>query len=517
VPVETPGQLLRTRREVLTAGIAGAFGLALAACSGKTTKVAASIPPAGSDLGAVEHVVFLMHENRSFDHYFGTYPGVRGFADPTALPGVFSQAWNGSADGYDATSLLPFHLDTLTGNADCTFDLSHDWNAQHFCWNNGAMDKWVTTHTSPQFEGSGQGVLTMGYYTRADIPYWHALADAFTICDNYHCSVLGPTHPNRLHALSGTLDPAGDAGGPVLVTYSDSARLGSAHWQTMPEVLEAKGISWKVYNPPGAAFQPSSPISLAISDNILLYFHRHVSDPSSPLYKRAFAPIFPADFRRDVMNDELPAVSWVTPPVGYDEHPPAPPAAGEWFANQVLSALVANPKVWAKTVLFIMYDENDGFFDHVPPPVPPPATAGEYVTAPHPPPPEAGIAGPIGFGFRVPMLVVSPFSRGGNVCSEVFDHTSQLLFLEQRFGVRAPNISAWRRHTAGDLTGTLQVSHRDITVPPLPPTDARSAAVLQQCSQGQLIELDTTNPPPFALPQPQMMPVPEQGTRTKVG
>jgi len=508
--------VLRTRREILVAGMSGAFGLALAACGQATTKAAVSVPPAGSDLGAVEHVVFLMNENRSFDHYYGTYPGVRGFGDPTALPGVFAQSWDGAAAGYAATSLLPFHLDTATTDAECTFDLSHEWNAQHMSWNQGQMDQFVSTHTSPRFEGPHNGVLTMGYYTRRDLGFWYALADAFTICDNYHCSVMGPTHPNRLYALSGMLDPAGDEGGPIIVTNSDPSFIGSSHWRTMPEELESKGVSWKFYNPPEPAYQPSSPLSMAISDNIMLYFARHTSDPSSVLYQKAFGPTFPKDFRRDVANDELPSVSWVIPPIGYDEHPPAPPAAGQWFTSQVLGALVSNPKVWAKTVLFIMYDENDGFFDHVPPPVAAPDTTGEFLSARRPPHAEFGIAGPIGFGFRVPMLVVSPFSRGGYVCSDVFDHTAQLRFLEERFGVRAPNLSSWRRQTSGDLTATLQLGQVDLSVPKLPATNARSTTVRTECTQSQLFELDVTDPAPYPVPTTQALPVQEPGTARRV-
>jgi len=201
---------LRTRREVLVAGMAGAFSLALAACGGETARKAAGVAPAGSDLGAVEHVIFLMHENRSFDHYFGSYKGVRGFDDhPAASPGVFAQSWPGGS----ASTLLPFHLDTADSNAECTFDLSHEWSAQHMSWNEGQMDRFVTTHTLPRWEGPQNGVLTMGYYTRSDLAFWYALADAFTIADGYHCSVMGPTHPNRLHALLGLWIPrAGRAG-----------------------------------------------------------------------------------------------------------------------------------------------------------------------------------------------------------------------------------------------------------------------------------------------------------------
>ena len=106
---------LRTRREVLVAGMAGAFSMALAACGGETARKAAGVAPAGSDLGAVEHVIFLMNENRSFDHYFGSYKGVRGFDDAAARSqGLFSQAWPGGA----APQLLPFHLDTATTDAE---------------------------------------------------------------------------------------------------------------------------------------------------------------------------------------------------------------------------------------------------------------------------------------------------------------------------------------------------------------------------------------------------------------
>ncbi len=507
---------LRTRRDVLIGGVAGAFSLALASCGASTIKKATSVKPVSKDLGAVEHVVFLMNENRSFDHYFGSYRGVRGFDDKTSIPGVFSQAWPvGGTKAHDST-LLPFHLDTASSNAECTFDLSHTWKAQHLCWNEGAMDSFVRTHTSAQFEGPENGVLTMGYYKRADLGFWYALADAFTICDNYHCSVMAPTHPNRLHALSGTLDPDGLAGGPVLVTNDQSKFIGSASWRTMPEELESKGVSWKVYNAPGDIYKPSNPISIAVSDNILLYFSQHVSDPSSPLYRNAFAPVFPNDFRSDVANGTLPSVSWIMPPIGYDEHPPSPPAAGMWFANQVLDILTSNRDVWSKTVLFITYDENDGFFDHVAPPVPPAGTAGEYITVDPLPAAASSIAGPIGLGFRVPMLVVSPFSRGGYVCSDVFDHTSQMRFLETRFGVRAPNISSWRRNTCGDLTAALVPSRADTTVPKFPATNARGPVVTRECTSGQLLELDVSNPTPYPVPSRQQMPSQEPGVARQV-
>jgi len=439
-----------TRRQLLAAGVGGGAAALMGNSGRALARTAASIAPAGHDLGAVEHVVFLTMENRSFDHYFGSMSGVKGFDDINNRA-AFSQPWPG---GRDAT-LLPYHLDSTHPGGECIEDLSHTWPAQHSSWNGGLMDQFVATHLESQVNGPG-GVFTMGYHTRQDLTFHYPLADAFTVCDNYFCSVLGPTHPNRLFALSGTNDPDGVAGGPVLTTNVSRNAIFSASWPTMPEALSNAGVSWKVYNPTGPAYRPSDPSALLLSDNILLYFKQYANKASS-LYQNAFLPTIP-HFAQDVRKGTLPNVSWIIPRVGYDEHPPSASLIGEWFTHQIISALTANPAVWARTVLFITFDENDGLFDHVPPPTPPPGTPGEYVTV-NPLPVEAGgFSGPVGLGVRVPMLVVSPFSRGGFVCSDTFDHTSMLRFLETRFGVTVPNVSAWRRGVTGDLTATVQAA-----------------------------------------------------------
>jgi phospholipase C len=350
----------------------------------------------------------------------------------------------------------------------------------------------------------------MGYYRRQDLPFYYALADAFTLCDNYHCSVLGPTHPNRLMSLSGTMDPAGHAGGPVLTTTElNPAVVGSVHWDTMPEVLEDAGVSWKVYNPEGPEYTEPYFQKYGIFNVAILPYFKQYQNPSSTLYQKAFLPQYPTDFQADITSGTLPAVSWIVPPIGYDEHPSSPPALGEWFTSQVLAALVSNPEVWSKTVLFHMYDENDGFFDHVPPPVAPHGTAGEYVTVSPLPRDANDIAGPVGMGFRVPMLVLSPFSRGGHVASEVFDHTSQLRFLEERFGVRAPNISAWRRRVAGDLTSTLHPRTGDASVPTLPSTsqDQRANMGAMGCTDDSVLQqTPESDMPVYPVPTQQSMP-----------
>jgi len=519
---------LYDRRQFLT-GVAGGASALLVGRLGRlmdegpaTIKAALDVKQAGSDLGAVQHVVFLMHENRSFDHYFGTLQGVRGFNDHTGSSfGAFGQAWPGGSN----STLLPFHLDTRATNAECTYDLSHAWNAQHSSWNNGAMDSFVSTHTSLTYEGPSLGTLTMGYYDQKDIPFSYALAERFTVCDNYHCSVLGPTHPNRLFWLSGTNDPDGTAGGPVLITNSDPSAQYSVSWPTMPEALSAAGISWKMYNPYGPSYQVNSPKVMGISDNTLLYFSQY-SDPSSDLFKRAFTNYGPNvksiltskgpnNFAQDVASGELPTVSWIIPPVGYDSHPPAPPGLSDYYTHQVLKTLAAHPKTWASTVLIISYDENDGFFDHVAPPTAPPGTPGEYVTVDPLPPEAGGVAGPIGLGMRVPSLVLSPFSTGGYVCSDVFDHTSQLRFLETLFGVTVPNLSSWRRSVTGDMTSTL--SHLDIPVTHLPPlhvtTDNLNYRPLDECTPSQITELNPVTKPP-TIPAHQTMPTQHKGTLT---
>lgn len=457
----------------------------------RLARAAASTAPAGSDLGAIEHIIFLMMENRSYDHYFGAYSQGRGFDDhPSTSLGNFAQSYPGAGGLVPADVLLPFHLASGAGE-ECTDDLTHDWGPQHLCWNGGKMDSFVAVHTSSRYEGS-RGAMTMGYYRRQDLPFYWGLADAFTLCDAYHCSVLGPTHPNRLMANSGTIDPTGANGGPVTETSAASANLWSCTWPTMPEVLEDAGVSWKVYHPSNiglpseyrsllayptwspAFYDPyDNPQALGTSDNVLPYF-KSFRDPSSALYRKAFGPTFPHDFLADVKSGALPKVSWLIPPIGFDEHPSSSPDNGMFFTSMVLSALVSNPAVWSKTALFVMYDENDGWFDHVPPPTAPAGTPGEYLTAspsserePGYQAEDLGIKGPIGLGVRVPCLVLSPFSRGGHIASEVFDHTSQLKLLASRFGVDVPNVSAWRLRTVGDLTSALFAGTYDPAAPAL--------------------------------------------------
>ncbi|MCQ4081943.1 phospholipase C, phosphocholine-specific [Streptomyces sp. RB6PN25] len=422
----------------------------------------------------VEHIVVLMQENRSFDHYFGTLRGVRGFGDPrpVTLPSG-KPVWYQS-DG--TKDVLPFRPDTT--NLGLTFleDLAHDWNSGHSAWNQGRYDQWVPAKTA----------TTMAYLTRDDIPFHYALADAFTICDAYHCSLLGPTDPNRYYMWTGYVGNDGKGGGPVI----DNAEAGYS-WTTYPERLEAAGISWKIYQDIGDGLDAAGGWGWIedayrgnYGDNSLLYFDQYRNAaPGTPLYDKARTGTdakngdsFFEILKADVQAGRLPQVSWIVAPEAFTEHPNWPVNYGAWYVSQVLDALTADPEVWSRTALLLTYDENDGFFDHVVPPYAPASpdqgqstadTTGEHYT---PSGSSSYAAGPYGLGQRVPMLVVSPWSKGGWVCSEVFDHTSIVRFIERRFGVHEPNISAWRRSVCGDLTTAFDFSRTDAAMPPLPDT-----------------------------------------------
>jgi phospholipase C len=414
----------------------------------------------------VEHVVFLMQENRSFDHYFGTLRGVRGFADPhpVTLPSGKS-VWhqpNGSAD------LLPFR--PMVRDLGRTFlpDPPHGWNDTHAAWNAGRFDQWVPN----------KGVTTMTHHRRKDLPYQFALADAFTVCDNYHCSLLGPTDPNRYHMWTGWVGNDGTGGGPVIT----NAEAGY-DWSTYPERLQRAGISWKVYQDTGVGLDAAGlwgftddPYIGNYGDNALLYFHQYQNaPPGTPLAERAKTgtaiinqhrdpDALLSDFRADVRRGRLPQVSWIVAPEAYSEHPNWQPDYGAWYVSRVIDVLASNPEVWSRMVLFVTYDEEGGFFDHLVPPTPPQTRAQGLSTVPttneifpgdadHP-------AGPYGLGMRVPMIVVSPWTRGGWVNSQLFDHTSLIRFLEARFahgrpGLIESNITPWRRAVVGDLTSAF--------------------------------------------------------------
>jgi phospholipase C len=480
-----------TRRRLLGYGASvAATALASTLLPPNLRRVLAQTPPPSGSFQDIKHVVLLMQENRSFDHYFGTLAGVRGFSDPNAMKldtgkSVFHQPDALSPDGY----LLPFHLDTSSTNAQKLPSTNHGWEAQHDSWNGGKMDNWLPTHRRVDH---AKGPFVMGHFTRADIPFHFALAEAFTICDAYHCSVMGPTYPNRLYWMSGINHEPGSEKEAMITNRPPDDWL---KWKTYPERLEEAGVSWKIYHKDKKRVETDAQMDMHFGFNVLACFEQYQKAPKdSPLYLKAMANTDPEQFRLDALNDALPAVSWLYPPGVASEHPDHMPAAGAAFVSSVVDAIAANPKVWAKTVFILNYDENDGLFDHVAPPVPPPGTMDEFIE---------GL--PIGGGFRVPCLIVSPWTAGGWVSSQPFDHTSVLQFLEKFTGVREPNISPWRRQTFGDLTLAFRFEEPVAGPPPLP----NAAELLAKANQ------TTAFPPPVVPIKDQIEPVQEIGSRKR--
>lgn len=361
----------------------------------------------------------------------------------------------------------------------------------------------------------------MAYFAREDIPFQYALAEAFTLCDAYFCSMHISTNPNRLYIWTGAHDPMGRGNGPALNNdydgWKDPDKHGGYAWTTYPERLMDAGVSFQIYQDMADNF----------SDNPLVGFRRYraargaTSGPDLELARRTITTRHLDLLKEDVRTGRLPQVSWIIAPTVWSEHPSvSTPLQGAEYTAQVLDALTANPDVWSRTVLLINFDENDGLFDHVPPPAPPARDPGDphrligATTVPAEEEYHRLVRGdsdaayrnrPYGLGVRVPLYAVSPWSRGGYVASEVFDHTSVIRFLEKRFGVHEPNISAWRRAVCGDLTSCF-----DFTAPDnrsflgqLPPTRAlaQKAAMLEET--------------PPVLPSALKAPVQETGLRRR--
>jgi len=563
---------MTTRRGFLKGATASAAGL-----FDSLARAAAIEAEPGSSVFDAEHVVILMQENRSFDHAFGTYPGVRGFNDPRAI-----ELPDGNPVWVQATAKgerhVPFRLDIKETRTTWMGSLPHGWSDQVDAANGGKHDRWLDVKRSGN-PLHAKLPLTLGYHTRDDIPFYHALADAFTICDQNFCSTLTGTTPNRLHLWTGTIRAKPDPASPALVRNEDCDFGRWVNWTTFPERLEDRGISWRIYQneltvPNGLRGEADSWLA-NYGDNPIEWFeqyhvrlaprHReHLANTARTMQadldaaekqlekltgegadrqrkkveairaalmvvrkqvaefteeafallpiraKNLHAKAFTTNegdpnfrhlgeltykegatvrrlavpkgdvlhqFREDVKANKLPAVSWLVPPERYSDHPSSA-WFGQWYLSEVLNILTKNPAVWKKTVFILTYDENDGYFDHVPP-----------FQAPHPKKPESGRTSKsidttlevvdveqdrkhkptgavrgnaLGLGFRVPMIVASPWSRGGNVCSQVFDHTSVLRFLEELFSkktgrpLRETNITSWRRAICGDLLSAFR-------------------------------------------------------------
>ena len=533
-------------------------------------------PEKGSTYLDAEHIVILMQENRSFDHCFGTLKGVRGFNDPRAirLPDK-NLVWMQSNEAGE--TYAPFHFDIRNTKATWMGSTPHSRGSQVDAWNDGKYDNWLPSKRVRD-KRYVNIPLTMGYYTREDIPFYYAMADAFTVCDQNFCSAMTSTNPNRLFFWTGTVKEEQTKDAPAIMRNLNNDRWGVLKFDTFPERLEANGISWKFYqnaidcgggftgderawlanfgcNPlewfanynvkfskryieslqkqvislpaeikaleeklasgtlsgdaltkARAAVEKKKEVLDKANKDLSTYtqeIYNQLSRKEKNLFERAFSEnsndpdyhdlttlvyddngekrevkIPKGDvlyqFRKDVESGQLPAVSWLAGAQNLSDHPSAP-WYGSLHVSEILNILTQNPEVWKKTIFIVTFDENDGYFDHVLPFVAPdplnPATGKcspgintdvEYVQLQNELkegiPKREARGGPIGLGFRVPMIIASPWSRGGQVCSQVFDHTSALQFMEDFFkkkygkDIKEKNISDWRRTVTGNLT-----------------------------------------------------------------
>ncbi|HEY5918613.1 MAG TPA: phospholipase C, phosphocholine-specific [Chryseolinea sp.] len=570
-----------TRREFLKKATLLSAGIGFAGTLPASIQRAMAInPPVGSTYLDAEHVVILMQENRSFDHCYGTLQGVRGFNDPRAirLPNKNLVWLQSNSNG---ETFVPFRLNIKDTKSTWMGSLPHSWTDQVDARNEGKYDKWLEAKKSGR-KAYQKMPLTLGYYNREDIPFYYALADAFTICDQNFCSSLTGTTPNRLYLWTGTIreQPNKDSYANVRNENVDYGEERAAHWKTFPERLEEHNISWKIYQNElsvGTGFEGEEDAWLAnFTDNPIEWFaqynvkfleayidslpemitilteeitrlEQNLASPTSgdtteqfqkklssakmeleiarqdqqkytrenfdklsPFEKSIHAKAFTTNkkdpdyhklttlkykdgaterevkvpagdvlfqFREDVKEGKLPTVSWLVAPENFSDHPGAP-WYGAWYLSEVLDILTKNPEVWKKTIFILAYDENDGYFDHVPPfTVPNPNRPGtgilskgidasvEFVSLEQDmkkKPRESSRESSIGLGYRVPLVIASPWNRGGAVCSQVFDHTSVLQFLEKFLShktgkqIEEPNISAWRRVVCGDLTSSFR-------------------------------------------------------------
>nr|WP_315025676.1 phospholipase C, phosphocholine-specific [uncultured Chryseobacterium sp.] len=523
-------------------------------------KALAIEPAALSTFYDAEHVVILMQENRSFDHAFGTLKGVRGFLDKRAFVkqdghSVFFQK---DDSGKYAS---PARLDLRNTKSTWMSSLPHSWDNQQKALNKGKFDQWLQAKASGNKDYKNIP-LTLGYYNREDLPFYYQLADAFTIFDQYFCSSLTGTTPNRLFHWSGTLreQQNGKVKANVYNDNIDYDKARQARWKSFPEILEEQNVSWRIYQneislPKGMSGEQEAWLS-NFTDNPIEWFSKYnvkfskgyhqnipniiaylkqeitknpgrkekleamiselqedqvkyhpdnyskLTQTEKNLHEKAFTTnskdpdywnleigkdengerlVVPQSdvlfqFRKDVEEKKLPLVSWLVAPEHFSDHPGSP-WYGAWYISEVLNILTKDPEMWKKTIFIINYDENDGYFDHVLPFAPPmnPSQpvdmngkegaeyvdqSQQYMSDPSLQSHEK-IEGTVGLGYRVPMIIASPWTKGGFVNSEVSDHTSVLQFLEKfimkKFNkdVHVENISDWRRAICGDFTSAF--------------------------------------------------------------
>lgn len=351
---------------------------------GKSRPMGAKIP--------VDHILVMMMENRSFDHYFQKLPEY-GQPDVEVAPDSYA---NPDPNG---VMVKPFHDTTY-----CFVDTNHGWAGTHQQYNDGKMNGFfVSNEGEHELPAHGDlemlsGKRALGYYDETDLPFYYWLASTFSIADHYHASVPGPTYPNRMFLYAAT------SFGYTSNSFPSADKL-------LVDYLEERKIDWKVYS-------DGTPGMAVFVDK---YFG----------YKEHFLKL--EDYFADAEAGTLPSFAFIDPGLGIsaydknDEHPPAMAPIGQKLAATVIDALTKSPN-WSRSALFFTYDEHGGLYDHVPPPSAcPPDDIAPKLAADDP------VGGFDRLGIRVPMMVISPYAKKHFVAHRTYDHTSIVRFVESRF------------------------------------------------------------------------------------
>jgi phospholipase C len=351
-------------------------------------------------------VIVDMQENRSFDHYYGFAPFVGKYGVP---PGFKAPDGRGG-------SVEPYHLSSLS-----TADISHSWIDTHREYNGGAMDGFYVA----------DGDTSVGYYGAADLPFYYGLFESSTLCVNYFCSMLGPTYPNRFYLAAGT------SGG---ITNNNVFGYGVFDYPIILDLLEAGGVSWKVYN------IGLDNVTGGESDNVFVFWKRWARDARTTASKD--------DYLKDLQTGRLPEVSFIIPSFSMhlDEHPPADVSIGMAIQRELITAL-RQSSAWAGAAYIHTYDEGGGFFDHVPPP---------RLDA-------------FGLGIRVPTWVISPFARPRHLEPALYEHASILKFIESVFGLPTLASVNHRFDSSTPVGPNYEASGGQAAGPPAPPRDGLAA------------------------------------------
>jgi phospholipase C len=381
------------RREALKAmgGLAGAASVAtlLPACGGDDPD-----RPVG-----ITTYVFLMLENRSYDHYFGARSLLEGLPGDGLTAGMTNPDLGGNP-------VAPFPPDSEL--SECVVDPPHTWASSHAQWNNGANDGFVREY---QTDHATTAAAPMQYLTRTELPISWELADAYTSCDRWFASLMGPTFPNRAYWHLGT-SLGLDNNDAVM-----NALTAGVTQPTMFHRLVEAGVDWAFYYGSyaiAALLATPGPFQLDIGP----------SDGTGNVRRFGDAESRVGQFFDDAAAGTLPPVVYIDPAFDYnDDHAPAHPILAQSLIAAVYTALARSPQ-WNNVLLVITYDEHGGFFDHVSPP----QTADDTLA-------KFGVDGFQQLGFRVPTMVVGPYVKQGYVSSVQYDHTSVLKHLQTTFGL----------------------------------------------------------------------------------